>query len=129
MDRFLIIGRRALLAAVLPFALMAGAHASNADHGKELFSEKCSLCHTANSGGANKLGPNLFGVVGRHSGSLGNFNYSSAMRTANKVWDQQTLEAYLAGPQKLIPGIRMTFPGFPNPADAQDVIAYLSSQK
>lgn len=107
----------------------ASAHASDAGHGKDLFTARCSICHTANQGGPNKLGPNLFGVVGRHSGSLANFNYSSAMRGANLTWSPDILSIYLAGPQKLIPGVRMTFTGFANTTDAQDVIAFLEQQK
>jgi cytochrome c len=125
MDRVLSLACAALI--VSSFA--QAACAADPAHGKELFSAKCTLCHNADRDAGNKIGPNLFGVVGRPSGSMAGFSYSSAMKGAGVVWTPDKLVAYLAGPQKMIPGIRMTFPGFSNPADADDVVSYLSTLK
>ncbi len=124
MDRVLSL----TCAAVVASSLAQAARAADAAHGKELFSAKCTVCHNADRDAGNKIGPNLFGVV-RPSGSIIGFSYSSAMKGAGVVWTPDKLAAYLAGPQKMIPGIRMTFPGFSNPADAQDVVSYLSTLK
>ena len=123
MDRILASAAVLVLLLLPQQSLQAG----NAAHGKELFSEKCTLCHTADKGAGNRIGPNLFGVVGRPAGSLTGFSYSSAMKSAGIVWTPDKLATYLAGPQKMIPGIRMTFPGFNNPSDAQDVVSYLAT--
>jgi cytochrome c len=72
-------------------------------------------------------GPNLHGVFGRKAGSLAGFTYSDAMKGAGWTWDAQHLDAWLAGPQKLLPGTKMTFVGLTNAKDRIDVIAYLAS--
>jgi cytochrome c len=125
MDRFLKLTCAALFVSL--FATTA--NAADAGHGKALFEAKCTLCHNADKGGPNKLGPNLWGVVNRPSASVPNFSYSMAMQGAHLVWSPDKLQTYLAGPQNMIPGIRMTFSGFSNPSDAQDVVAYLVSLK
>jgi cytochrome c len=113
---------------VLVIAIMAtGAQAGDAAHGKALFTANCSVCHNADKGGSNKIGPNLFGVVGRPAASHPGFNYSSAMKSAGLAWTPDKLAAYLAGPQKMLPGVKMTFAGFGNPADAEDVVSYLAT--
>ncbi|HEY4113301.1 MAG TPA: cytochrome c family protein [Rhizomicrobium sp.] len=129
MDRFL---SQASLAIACGFAFVVigpPGRAANIDHGKELFSANCTVCHNADKGGPNKLGPNLYGVVGRPAASLASFAYSSAMKSSGITWTPDRLSAYLAGPQKMVPGIRMTFAGFRNPSDAQDVVGYLATLK
>jgi cytochrome c len=111
---------------------MISVHASQAGdaaHGKVLFTANCSVCHNADKDGANKIGPNLFGVVGRPAGSHPGFNYSNAMKGAGIAWTPDKLAAYLAAPQKMLPGVRMSFAGFANPADAQNVVSYLATLK
>jgi cytochrome c len=125
MDRVLSFAGAAFVA----LSMAPGARAADPAHGKELFGAKCTVCHNAEEDAGNKIGPNLYGVVGRPSGSIAGFSYSSAMKGAGIVWTPEKLAAYLAGPQKMIPGIRMTFPGFGNPADAEDVVSYLSALK
>lgn len=63
----------------------------NADNGAKLFKAKCSTCHTCNEGGPNKQGPNLFGVIGRQSGQVSGFKYTSANKNSNITWTNQTL--------------------------------------
>jgi cytochrome c len=101
------------------------ANAGDAAHGKALFTVNCSVCHNADKDGANKIGPNLFGVAGRAAASHPGFNYSTAMKSAGIAWTPDKLATYLVAPQKMLPGVKMTFAGFANPADAQDVVSYL----
>jgi cytochrome c len=107
----------------------AGAQAAgDAEAGKVLFTKKCGLCHSVEQG-KNKIGPSLHGVVGRKAGSLEGYNYSEAMKNANITWDDTTLDKYLTNPRADIPGIKMIFAGYPDPADRQNVIAYLDTLK
>jgi len=122
-DRVLSFCAAALLVVANP------ARAGDAAHGKALFTANCSVCHNADQNGGNKIGPNLYGVVGRAAGSHPGFNYSTAMKSAGIAWTPEKLAAYLAAPQKMLPGVRMTFAGFANPADVLDVVSYLATLK
>ena len=102
--------------------------AGDAAAGKILFTQKCSICH-APVEGQNKIGPSLWGVVGRKAGTLPTYTYSDAMKNANRTWNEATLSDYLTNPREKIPGVKMIFPGLPNEADRQNVIAYLSTLK
>ncbi len=96
-------------------------------HGKVVFNQ-CLVCHTIEPG-KWKIGPSLYGVIGRHSASLPGYQYSQAMQKYNVTWSPETLEAYLPAPMKAVPGTKMTFAGLPNEKDRQDVIAYLETLK
>jgi cytochrome c len=124
--RKIIIGGL-MLAGALGAATSAQA-AGDAAAGKVLFTQKCGLCHAAVEG-KNKIGPSLYGVVGRKAGSVADYNYSDAMKNSGKTWDEATLDAYLTNPRQYIPGIKMIFAGYPDPADRQNVIAYLVTLK
>jgi nitrite reductase (NO-forming) len=95
------------------------------EHGRQVF-KKCQVCHSTEPG-KNLLGPSLAGVLGRKSGSEPDFNYSSAMKQANLVWDPATLDTYLADPQEKVPGNKMPFPGLKTSDERKDVIAYLAT--
>src|SRR6516165_11981481 len=101
--------------------------AADVEAGKAEF-KKCALCHTTEAS-KNKVGPSLFGVVGRKSASLDNFAYSDAMKKFDHVWDDETLDKYLADPRALVPGTRMIFTGIKDEKERQDVIAYLETLK
>ena len=107
----------------------AAAPKGDAKSGQAVFMDNCGVCHTAEKGAANKIGPNLFGVVGRKSATAPAYMYSPAMMKAGLTWDVPTLEVYLMGPQKKVPGTKMGFPGFSDPQDEADVIAYLVTLK
>jgi len=98
-----------------------------ADNGEKLFKARCTQCHTINKGGANKQGPNLYGIVGRTTGSVPGYAYTKANKEANIQWTEQNLFEYLEKPKKFIPNTKMTFPGFKSAQDRADVIAYLKS--
>jgi cytochrome c len=91
--------------------------------GKTVFTQ-CMTCHSAKAG-ENKVGPSLHGIIGRHSGMIPNFHYSTANKNSGLVWSEQELYTYLENPQKTVPGTYMTYTGVKDPAKRADVIAYL----
>ena len=111
-----------LLAAHPTYA--APAPAGDPVQGEVVFA-KCGICHSIKPGEV-RLGPSLYGVVGRKSGSLPGFNYSDAMKATNWIWTPAKLDAYLAAPKAVVPGNKMYFVGLPNPTDRANVIAYLA---
>ena len=90
--------------------------------------KKCVSCHSLKKGGPNKVGPHLWGVVGRQVASVEGFSYSSAMRAYGGTWTEEALFAFLASPRKDIPGTAMSFVGLRKPQQRADVIAYLHRQ-
>jgi cytochrome c len=113
--------------AAIACLLSGTSFAADAVAGKTVFG-KCALCHTADP--AKKgIGPTLFGVLGRPSGSVEGYTYSPAMKAAGKTWDEATLDGYLADPKTFVPGNKMTFAGLPKEEDRTNVIAYLATLK
>ena len=108
---------------------MPGPDDGNAAKGAKLFKAKCATCHTANEGGPNKQGPNLFGVIGRKSGQVAGFKYTKANTESGIEWSNQTMFDYLKDPKKYIKGTNMAFPGFKKEQDRADVVAYLNTMK
>ncbi len=100
----------------------------NAATGAALFN-RCYICHTNTKGAANRMGPNLFDVVGRKAGSYPGYSYSAAMKKAGFVWTVPKLETYLADPQKLVPGNNMPLAGIPDPQQRADIATYLATLK
>ncbi len=113
-----------MLAAIFLFA--TAALAADPVNGKANFA-RCSVCHRVGEGAKNVVGPELNGVVGRPAASVPGYAYSQAMKAAGKVWDEASLRAYLARPSAFVPGTKMTFAGFRDPAVIDDVIAYLKT--
>ncbi len=101
------------------------ADAQDSNHQGKRAVEVCLACHTVDE--SNGLGPTLAGVVGRAAGSIPGFRYSRAMRNSKIVWDEKTLNAYLADPQRLVPGNAMPFAGIPDGKQRAEVIEYLRS--
>ena len=101
---------------------------ANVEKGANAF-KKCAACHTITPGGANGIGPNLHGTVGKTHAHVAGFSYSSAMlETKAKTWDFDALNEWLKSPKAYIPGNKMSFAGLGKPQDRADVIAYLNSQ-
>jgi cytochrome c len=102
--------------------------AANADTGRVLATRLCASCHNFAQGGPNGVGPNLYDVVGSPHARMAGFNYSAANRAlADKPWDYEALNAFLARPAVAMPGTRMAFAGINNAGQRADVIAYLRS--
>jgi cytochrome c len=101
--------------------------------GERLYSQ-CAVCHTAappDSAGARMrlVGPPLWGVFGRPAAAVDGFNYSRAMRGAGLIWDEASLDAFLASPQTSVPGTIMSYPGESDPQKRAALIAYLKTLK
>ena len=109
-------------------ATMPAAEAGNAANGANVFA-RCAICHSGTKGDGNKIGPNLFGVVGRKAGTATDFYYSAAMKSAGFTWDNDKLDAYIASPQKVVPGNKMAFAGIASAGQRADLIAYLDTLK
>lgn len=112
-------------AAAVPIAtLLATADAAK---GEAIF-KKCVACHTIASGGANGIGPNLWGTVGKPLASHAGFAYSDALKSKGGAWTFEALNEWLSNPKKYAPGNKMTFAGLGNPEERAAVILYLNSQ-
>jgi cytochrome c len=74
--------------------------------GQLVFNNACRTCHTTKEGD-NRLGPNLYKIVGRKAGSLQNYGYSSAMKGADFIWDEEKLDRFIANPEQTVPGNNM----------------------
>jgi cytochrome c len=99
------------------------AAAADAAHGEKLFVE-CASCHSIERG-VEGVGPGLFGLFQRKAGDVADYRYSPALKRSGIAWTPQTLDTYIADPQKSVPGNRMPYSGLPNAADRADLIAYL----
>ncbi|KAF8261951.1 putative cytochrome c [Lactarius quietus] len=97
----------------------------DAKTGAQLFKTRCAQCHTVGEGEGNKVGPNLHGLFGRHTGQVAGFKYSDANKKKGIEWGEDTLFEYLANPKKMIPGTTMAFAGFKKEKDRNDIITYL----
>jgi len=95
--------------------------------GEQVF-KKCTACHNADQGGANQLGPNLWGVLGKPHGHVPGFAYSDALKSKTGVWDWDSLNQWLKSPKAYAPGTKMTFAGLSKPEDRANVIAFLNKQ-
>ena len=89
---------------------------------------KCAACHTINKGGANGVGPNLWGTLGKPHGHVAGFAYSSALKAKTGNWDWTNMSEWLKSPRKYAEGTKMTFAGLSNAKDRADLIAYLNQQ-
>jgi cytochrome c len=119
-------GRLASAAAVAALLCSGHARADDVQDGQAAFNRICMVCHTVEAG-KSKLGPSLFGVVGRKSGSEPGFNYSEAMKGAGLTWDEDTLDKYLNDPKAVVPGNKMTYAGVKKADDRKAIIAYLKT--
>jgi cytochrome c len=98
-------------------------------HGEQV-AKVCLQCHTFEKGGANKIGPNLFGIMEENIATVPGYTFSAALLAdKDKKWDPDELNVWLWKPQEFAHGTKMTFAGLPKAQDRADVIAYLQSLK
>jgi cytochrome c len=125
--------RRAGAALVAALAL-AGTGPARADgdaaKGKTAFVRQCAICHTVEKGGDNRLGPNLFGIMGKKAGTVAGFTYTNAFKTrANWEWTEDGIGGWMMFPSTMVPGTAMgIFQGIAE-RDRDDLVAYLATLK
>jgi cytochrome c len=101
---------------------------ANADVGRgENSAKKCAACHTFNKGGPPRVGPNLWGIVGRPKTAEAGFNYSAALKAKGGTWTIEELNQFVANPKGMVPGTSMTFAGISRAGERADLIVYLNS--
>jgi cytochrome c len=101
---------------------------ADATKGAEI-SKKCLVCHNFTKGGGNKIGPNLWGIVGSKPAEVPGYSFSDAMKAReDKPWTYEALDEFLTAPRKDVQGTKMTFAGLPKPQDRADLIAWLRQQ-
>lgn len=122
-----------MAAAIVAMAMAGWAGAAHAAgdpaDGEKVFKRVCTSCHIATKDGPKRLGPTLFGLVGRKAGGVEGFRYSEANKNSNMVWSAETLDPYLTDPRKVIPGTIMAFAGVKRAEERADLIAYLETLK
>jgi cytochrome c len=104
--------------------------AADVAKGEAAFVRQCAICHTIDKGGEHRLGPNLFGILGRRAGTAQGFRYTNAFRTtATFEWTEGLLGPWISLPSVMVPGTAMgTVPGVSD-RDKDDIVAYLAAQK
>ena len=105
--------------------IMALFASANATDGAKIF-KKCAACHTIKQGGGNKIGPSLWGVLGRKAGSLSDYKYSKAMVSHEKTWSFEEMNGFLIKPKDWIKGTKMSFAGLKSAKERAAVILYMN---
>jgi len=116
---------KTIAAAATIFILAAGFARAEGDpkRGEKVF-ESCRACHSAD-GESNEVGPGLRGIFGRRAGERDDFRYSPALKRSGIIWTPQTMNSFIADPQKMVPANRMPFAGVPDASDRTDLIMYM----
>ena len=105
--------------------IMAMFASVSAAEGAKVF-KKCAACHSINEGGSNKIGPALWGVLGRSVGSVPDYKYSKAMASYGKNWSFEEMNGFLIKPKEWVKGTKMSFAGLKNAKDRAAVILYMN---
>ncbi len=117
--------RTTLVCAALALTVTAqAAHAQDAAAGEQSF-KKCFPCHSIGEDAKNKVGPELNGIDGRHSGTAPDYSYSEANKISGITWNEAVFLEYIKDPRAKIKGTKMIFPGIKNEAEAKNLWAYL----
>ena len=107
--------------------IMALLASANASEGEKVF-KKCASCHSISKGGKNKIGPALWGVIGRQVGTVTDYKYSKSLIAYGKKWSFEEMNGFLIKPKEWIPGTKMAFAGLKNEKDRASLILYMNSQ-
>ena len=105
--------------------IMALLATANVSDGEKVF-KKCAACHSISKGGGNKIGPALWGVLGRAAGSISDYKYSKAMAVHGKIWSFEEMNGFLIKPKGWIKGTKMSFAGLKKETDRASIILYLN---
>jgi len=130
-NRIFLIGTLSAAAYLLPSpsALPQASQGAEDPSGQQAFNNACRTCHIVREGD-NRLGPNLHKVVGRKAGSLPDYGFSSAMKEAGFVWDEEKLDRFIASPDEVVPGNSMKpFGGLASSGDRKKIIAFLAQSR
>jgi cytochrome c len=119
-----MIAKTHVIVAALIAASSASAAAQDKAAGEKVF-KQCMICHAVGADAKNKIGPELNGLDGRHSGSVANYTYSNANKNSGIVWSEATFKQYIANPRAMIPGTKMPFAGLKDIQQVNDLWAYL----
>jgi len=106
-------------------SIMALFASTNASEGAKIF-KKCAACHSISQGGGNKIGPALWGVLGRNAGSVSGYKYSKSMIAHAKPWSFEEMNGFLIKPKDWVKGTKMSFAGVKNAKDRAAVILYMN---
>ena len=130
-NRIFLIGALGAVAYLLPSpsALPQASQGTEAVSGQQAFNNACRTCHMVREGD-NRLGPNLYKIVGRKAGSLPDYAFSSAMKEAGFVWDEEKLDRFIANPDEVVPGNSMKpYGGLASSDDRKKIIAFLAQPR
>jgi cytochrome c len=130
-NRIFLIGTLSTVAYLLspPSALPQAPQGAEDPSGQQAFNNACRTCHIVREGD-NRLGPNLYKVVGRKAGSLPDYGFSSAMKEAGFIWDEEKLDRFIANPDEVVPGNNMKpYGGLPSSDDRKKIIAFLAQPR
>ncbi len=115
-----------VMAAAALVLMAQSTQAQDVAAGEQSF-KKCLACHAVGEGAKNKVGPELNGIDGRHSGTTAGYSYSDANKNSGITWNKDVFVEYIKDPRAKIPGTKMIFPGIKNEKEAGDLWAYLAS--
>jgi cytochrome c len=130
-NRIFLIGALGAVAYLLPSpsALPQASQGTEGVSGQQAFNNACRTCHMVREGD-NRLGPNLHGIVGRKAGSLPDYGFSSAMKEAGFIWDEEKLDRFIANPDEVVPGNSMKpYGGLASSDDRKKIIAFLAQPR
>ena len=117
---------RAVLAGLLLAGSATSALAADPAAGEKIFMAQCGICHAVVAG-ENRIGPTLFGVVGRPAGSVPGFNYTADHKKLGIIWDAANLDKYLTNPSAMVPDTSMVYAGLKDNAQRADLVEYLGT--
>jgi cytochrome c len=118
--------RRGVIAGLLLAGSATAALAADPAAGEKIFKAQCGICHAV-AAGQNRIGPTLFGVVGRPAGSVPGFNYTADHKKLGITWDAANLDKYLVNPRAMVPDTSMVYAGLKDDAQRADLVAYLET--